>query len=204
MRFWIRRAIRESRYRTSFSSTKFFFDCDDIFVLRSRRTFWAVRCQCAKKSQELKPMRTRLKMRCRLRGRAAWYNSFRDGTILKASYLLRGHPQSAIRLHWLTWTCKGQTWKTAWIGAQSASHHRRTLCFGATRAEWMKMKLLTPWMASEAWSAWRELRDKRAGDKRGSSGRLENVAFRRSRGAASKAPNCAVDSWTRAPLLRRE
>jgi hypothetical protein len=35
--------MRESRYRTSFSRTKFFLDCDEIFALSSRRTFWAVR-----------------------------------------------------------------------------------------------------------------------------------------------------------------
>ena len=43
MRFWMSKAIRESRYRTSFSSTKFFFDCDDIFALSSRNVFWAVK-----------------------------------------------------------------------------------------------------------------------------------------------------------------
>lgn len=41
IRFWINKAIRESRYLTSFSNTKFFFDCDEIFDLRSRRIFWA-------------------------------------------------------------------------------------------------------------------------------------------------------------------
>ena len=43
MRFWISKAIRESRYRTSFSRTKFFLDCDEIFDLSSRKTFWAKR-----------------------------------------------------------------------------------------------------------------------------------------------------------------
>jgi len=43
IRFWIRSAIRESRYRTSFSSTKFFLDCDEIFDLSSRKCFWAMR-----------------------------------------------------------------------------------------------------------------------------------------------------------------
>lgn len=43
MRFWMSRAIRESRYRTSFSNTKFFFDCDDIFAFSSRSVFWAVK-----------------------------------------------------------------------------------------------------------------------------------------------------------------
>lgn len=32
-------AIRESKYRTSFSSTKFFFDCDEILDFNSRRIF---------------------------------------------------------------------------------------------------------------------------------------------------------------------
>jgi hypothetical protein len=41
MRFWINKAIRESRYLTSFSNTKFFFDCEEIFDLRSRNIFWA-------------------------------------------------------------------------------------------------------------------------------------------------------------------
>jgi hypothetical protein len=45
MRFCMSRAIRESKYRTSFSRTKFFFDCADIFVFRSRRIFCAVDCQ---------------------------------------------------------------------------------------------------------------------------------------------------------------
>jgi hypothetical protein len=43
MRFWMSKAIRESRYRTSFSSTKFFFDCDDIFAFSSRSVFWAIK-----------------------------------------------------------------------------------------------------------------------------------------------------------------
>jgi len=34
--------MRESKYRTSFSSTKFFFDCDEILDLRSRNVFWTV------------------------------------------------------------------------------------------------------------------------------------------------------------------
>ena len=34
------KAMRESRYLTSFSSTKFFFDCDEILDLRSRNVFW--------------------------------------------------------------------------------------------------------------------------------------------------------------------
>lgn len=42
IRFWINNAIRESRYLTSFSKTKFFFDCEEIFDLRSRSIFWAV------------------------------------------------------------------------------------------------------------------------------------------------------------------
>lgn len=42
MRFWISKAMRESRYRTSFSSTKFFLDCDDIFDLSSRSVFCTV------------------------------------------------------------------------------------------------------------------------------------------------------------------
>ena len=42
IRFWISKAILESRYLTSFSNTKFFFDCDEIFDLRSRRIFWAL------------------------------------------------------------------------------------------------------------------------------------------------------------------
>lgn len=37
IRFWISRAIRESKYRTSFSRTKFFFDCVEIFAFSSRR-----------------------------------------------------------------------------------------------------------------------------------------------------------------------
>lgn len=41
MRFCTSNAIRESRYRTSFSRTKFFFDCDDIFAFRSRNAFCA-------------------------------------------------------------------------------------------------------------------------------------------------------------------
>lgn len=41
MRFWMRRAMRESRYRTSFSKTKFFLDWDEILALSSRRTFCA-------------------------------------------------------------------------------------------------------------------------------------------------------------------
>lgn len=41
MRFWMSKAIRESRYRTSFSRTKFFLDCEEILDLRSRRIFWA-------------------------------------------------------------------------------------------------------------------------------------------------------------------
>ena len=41
MRFWISNAMRESRYLTSFSSTKFFLDCDEILDLRSRRIFCA-------------------------------------------------------------------------------------------------------------------------------------------------------------------
>lgn len=35
--FWISKAIRESKYRTSFSRTKFFFDCADILAFNSRR-----------------------------------------------------------------------------------------------------------------------------------------------------------------------
>lgn len=34
--------MRESRYRTSFSNTKFFFDCDEIFDLSSRKCFCAI------------------------------------------------------------------------------------------------------------------------------------------------------------------
>lgn len=34
--------MRESRYRTSFSRTKFFLDWEDIFDLSSRNIFWAV------------------------------------------------------------------------------------------------------------------------------------------------------------------
>jgi hypothetical protein len=41
MRFWISSAILESRYRTSFSRTKFFFDCEEIFDFSSRSTFCA-------------------------------------------------------------------------------------------------------------------------------------------------------------------
>lgn len=33
--------MRESRYRTSFSSTKFFLDCEEILDFSSRRIFWA-------------------------------------------------------------------------------------------------------------------------------------------------------------------
>lgn len=40
-------AIRESRYRTSFSNTKFFFDCDEILDFKSRRCF----CARAKSSE---------------------------------------------------------------------------------------------------------------------------------------------------------
>jgi hypothetical protein len=43
MRFWISRAMRESRYRTSFSRTKFFLDCDEMRDLSSRSVFWAAR-----------------------------------------------------------------------------------------------------------------------------------------------------------------
>lgn len=42
MRFCTSRAILESRYRTSFSSTKFFLDCDEILDLRSRSAFCAL------------------------------------------------------------------------------------------------------------------------------------------------------------------
>jgi hypothetical protein len=42
IRFWISKAIRESRYLTSFSKTKFFLDCEEIFDFRSRSTFWAI------------------------------------------------------------------------------------------------------------------------------------------------------------------
>lgn len=35
-------AIRESKYRTSFSRTKFFFDCDEIFDFKSLNVFCAV------------------------------------------------------------------------------------------------------------------------------------------------------------------
>ena len=41
-RFWMSSAIRASRYRTSFSNRKFFFDCVDIFCFRSRSAFCAV------------------------------------------------------------------------------------------------------------------------------------------------------------------
>lgn len=34
--------MRESRYRTSFSSTKFFLDWDEILAFNSRSSFWAV------------------------------------------------------------------------------------------------------------------------------------------------------------------
>ena len=40
--FWIRRAIRESRYRTSRSRTKFFLDWAEILPFKSRSRFWAV------------------------------------------------------------------------------------------------------------------------------------------------------------------
>jgi len=39
--FCTSKAMRESRYRTSFSKTKFFFDCDEILAFSSRRTFCA-------------------------------------------------------------------------------------------------------------------------------------------------------------------
>lgn len=42
MRFCTSNAIRESRYRTSLSRTKFFFDCDEIFAFKSRNIFCAV------------------------------------------------------------------------------------------------------------------------------------------------------------------
>jgi len=41
MRFWMSSAILESKYLTSFSSTKFFFDWEDIFDFRSRKIFCA-------------------------------------------------------------------------------------------------------------------------------------------------------------------
>lgn len=41
IRFCTSNAIRESKYRTSFSSTKFFFDCEDIRAFSSRSAFCA-------------------------------------------------------------------------------------------------------------------------------------------------------------------
>lgn len=53
MRFCTSNAIRESRYRTSFSRTKFFFDCEDIRLFRSRRAFWA--CMGVSRCSTLSP-----------------------------------------------------------------------------------------------------------------------------------------------------
>ena len=39
MRFCTSNAMRESRYRTSFSKTKFFFDCDEMRAFKSRSAF---------------------------------------------------------------------------------------------------------------------------------------------------------------------
>lgn len=41
IRFWISKAIRESRKRTSRSSTKFFLDWAEMRALRSLKRFWA-------------------------------------------------------------------------------------------------------------------------------------------------------------------
>src|SRR5690349_21235617 len=46
IRFWINRAILESRYRTSFSRTKFFLDWFEILTFKSR----SARCALAKSS----------------------------------------------------------------------------------------------------------------------------------------------------------
>lgn len=104
IRFWIRRAILESKYRTSFSSTKFFFDCDEILDLRSRRIFWAVH----QENQQL-----------------SHAQGDTDCTNLWPVHLL-----SPSRSPVLTWTCTGQTWSTAWTGERSWSHCTKTWCSG--------------------------------------------------------------------------
>lgn len=105
IRFWMRRAIRESRYRTSFSRTKFFLDCEEILDLSSLRIFWAVQSIVSK---------------------AKGHKNFGGCR----AYLWPSHPQSPNQSRSPTWTYTARTWSIASIGGRTAIHRKKTWCFG--------------------------------------------------------------------------
>ena len=123
IRFWMSKAILESRYLTSFSSTKFFFDCDEIFDLRSRRIFWAMRRVS------------------RLSG--SDFNA-------RVAYLSPGHLQSPDPSRSRTWTGTRSSWNIALTGGLTSLHRRTTLCSGVTLVGRKRTRPTTPSTGSAA------------------------------------------------------
>lgn len=129
IRFWINKAIRESRYLTSFSNTKFFFDCEEIFALRSRRTFWAVGDRLAA---------------C-------------IPSVDQDLYLWQDHLQSPNPSHLQTWTCTAWSWNGASTGGPTFLHRGTTWYSGARLVGRRKRRLLKPAKGSEASRSWARL-----------------------------------------------
>jgi hypothetical protein len=121
IRFWINKAIRESRYRTSFSRTKFFLDCEDILDFRSRSIFCAggVLAACAAGSEQ-------------------------------DLYLLQDHPQSLNPFRLQKSTCTASSWSTASTVGPTSLHRGTTWCSGGILVGRRRRRLLTPETGSEA------------------------------------------------------